>query len=72
MSDHRPEARGGRTTCVEGEREGAEGSDGACRVDELARESAPPLIMKAALQASMGVLMRSTSLPDEKELEMQP
>jgi arylsulfatase A-like enzyme len=44
------------------------------RVDELSRESVPPLIMKEVLSVSLKVLMGSTSLPEgeAKDLEVQP
>jgi len=43
------------------------------RVDALAREAVPPLVLKEALGVSMKVLMGSVALPEEgKELELQP
>jgi arylsulfatase A-like enzyme len=42
------------------------------RAEELARESTPPLLLKEALGVVRRELMGSVSLPEEKELEMEP
>ena len=42
------------------------------RAEELARASVPPLLLKEALGVVRRELMGSVSLPEEKELEMEP